>query len=306
MNRLASLAPVRRPRAKPKKISLTQQAEKFTVLQPQEIILGLFGEYVGEHEQVWSGGLVNLLQDLGFSIAGARVAINRVCARNLLLSQREGRLVFYASSPRLFTVIKEARQHTFSAKADPTWDGNWTLVSYQGADANKTDGHRTSRSRLGRWLTLRHFGVAQDGIWIAAGGDSRDLDGLVAQLDMEGQVLRLNVRLNDNQEISSVVHRAWNIELLSFLYEMFLSKFEREYERVSKRGVAPTDAFVIRTQLIDMFRKMATIDPNLPQNALGVNWRRREALDLFYAMHPLLADGAREHFEACAIKMTDS
>lgn len=304
MTRLVSLAPVRSPRTHAKKVSLSQQAKKFTVLQPQEIILGLFGEYVGEHEQVWSGGLVNLLQDLGFSAAGARVAINRVCLRKLLTSQREGRYIFYASAPRLLAVIEEGRHHTFSAKSDPAWDGSWTIVLYQGADAHKTEGDRADRGRLGRWLTLRHFGVIQEGIWIAAGGDNRELNRLISRLGMEGQVLSLNVSFNDHGEVRNVVHRAWNLELLSSLYGMFLAKFEPVYEALNQKGVSPLDAFVIRTRLIDMFRKMATIDPNLPDSVLEIEWRRKAALDLFYAMHPMLADGAREHFEQCAIRTT--
>ena len=304
VTRPASLAPVRSSKPRTKKVSLAQQAKKFTVLQPQEIILGLFGEYVEEHEQVWSGGLVNLLQDLGFSVAGARVAINRVCLRNLLISQREGRFIFYASAPRLLAVIEEGRHHTFSAKADPQWDGSWRIVLYQGAEGHKVDGHRADRVRLGRWLTLRHFGVIQEGIWIAGGGESRELKRLISRLGMEGQVLSLNVSLNDPQEARNVIHRAWNLELLSSLYDMFLDKFEPTYETINKKGVSPLDAFVIRTRLIDMFRKMATIDPNLPDTVLEIEWRRGEALELFYAMHPLLAEGAREHFEQCAIRTT--
>ena len=59
--------------------------KKLRVLQPQEVILGLFGEYVKPGEKVWSGGLVRLLEDLNFSPAASRIALSRVVARRLLI-----------------------------------------------------------------------------------------------------------------------------------------------------------------------------------------------------------------------------
>ena len=138
--------------------------EKFGVLQPQEVILGLFGEYVSGDERAWSGGLVQLLGDLGFSSAASRVALNRVIARGLLAPVKEGRFVFYVITPRLRLVHEEGRKQTFSPVADVAWTGEWTMVWY-----TIPEQHRVQRARLGRWLNLRGFGALQDSTWIAPG-----------------------------------------------------------------------------------------------------------------------------------------
>ena len=105
-------------------------AKKFGNLQPQEVILGLFGEYVGLDELAWSGGLVQLLGDLGFSGGASRVALNRVIRRGLLAPVRRARFVFYRITPRLKLVHDEGRRQTFSAAIDPPWSAHWTLTWY--------------------------------------------------------------------------------------------------------------------------------------------------------------------------------
>ncbi|MGH7918706.1 MAG: PaaX family transcriptional regulator C-terminal domain-containing protein, partial [Candidatus Dormibacteraceae bacterium] len=52
---------------------------------PQRLTLDVLGMYVRERgAQLWAGGLVQLLGDLGFSVGAARVAVQRLCARGLL------------------------------------------------------------------------------------------------------------------------------------------------------------------------------------------------------------------------------
>lgn len=94
-------------------------------LQPQEVVLALLGEYVPAGNPVWSGGLVHVLEDLGFTTAAARMALNRIVARGLLVRLRAGRLVYYAGMDRLETLLQNVRGHVFSRHRERTWDGSW-------------------------------------------------------------------------------------------------------------------------------------------------------------------------------------
>src|SRR5690348_7183129 len=60
--------------------------------QPQELVVTFFGAYVREKSPapVWSGGLVELLAEFGFSAAAARIALARVVDRGLLERHRDG------------------------------------------------------------------------------------------------------------------------------------------------------------------------------------------------------------------------
>ena len=124
------------------------------VWQPaaQEVILGLFGEYVGLDELAWSGGLVQLLGDLGFSGGASRVALNRSHPARPA-GPGEARPVFLLQdTPRLKLVHDEGRRQTFSATIDPPWSAHWTLTWYAVPEAR-----RLQRARLGRWLNLHGF-----------------------------------------------------------------------------------------------------------------------------------------------------
>lgn len=93
-------------------------------LQPQELVLDLLGWYVrpaGAH--VWSGGLVHLLGELGFSTPAARIALGRLVRRGLLAPVKEGRLVHYDFTPRLETLLAEGTGRIESFALDEPWDG---------------------------------------------------------------------------------------------------------------------------------------------------------------------------------------
>ncbi|MBU7436191.1 PaaX family transcriptional regulator C-terminal domain-containing protein [Paraburkholderia fungorum] len=294
--------PVNAPSRRAVRASPEKSAERFSVLQPQEVILGLFGEYVHAQDHVWSGGLVNLLGDLGFSVAAARVAINRVCARGLLASQREGRYIFYVMTPRLAGVLEEGRHQTFSPVAVPAWDGQWTFVLYSEPESKRSDTDRSDRARLGRWLNLRDFGMLQEGTWIAPGAIKEDLERLTRKLELEDAVFIFSAALTDAEQIRSIVNRAWDLTLLSRLYDSFLAKFTALRKSAQGDKLSPKQAFIGRTRLIEMFRKMTTLDPNLPDDVLGVNWRRSDAVLLFQELHPLLQASAAHYFHESAIK----
>jgi phenylacetic acid degradation operon negative regulatory protein len=74
---------------------------------PQDLVLTLLGAHhvPREHGTVWSGGLVRLLAEFGFSEGAARVALSRLVARDLLAPAKRGRHVHYTLTPRTLTVL---------------------------------------------------------------------------------------------------------------------------------------------------------------------------------------------------------
>jgi phenylacetic acid degradation operon negative regulatory protein len=268
----------------------------FGVLQPQEVILGLFGEYVGPKEAVWSGGLVQILGNLGFSVQASRIALSRVVIRGLLQPMKSGRFVHYTMTPRIAAVHAEGRRQTFSRQERPDWDGTWTLVWY-----SIPDRHRAERSRLGRWLNFRGFGALQDGTWIAPGDCERDIRPLIRQLGLEAHSIVFTVQTTSKSDVESIIKRAWDIKELSQMYELFLKELAPFGIASTLRRLDPLSALVLRTRIIEMFRQTAAKDLNLPDEVLMVRWRRREAVKLFHKVQNALLPKASAYFRQVAI-----
>jgi phenylacetic acid degradation operon negative regulatory protein len=272
-------------------------AEKFGTLQPQEVILGLFGEYVGLDELAWSGGLVQLLGDLGFSGGASRVALNRVIRRGLLVPVKRARFVFYKITPRLKLVHDEGRRQTFSAVADPPWSGEWTLTWYAVPEER-----RVQRARLGRWLNLRGSGALQDGTWISAGNCEEEVRNLANRLGIGKHVVIFVGRFeNDEVNLKMLLDHAWHINDLKRMYDKFIRTFGSYAKKKSIKGLTERDCFIIRTRLIEMFRVTTTQDPRIPDEILKIDWRRREAIEIFEELHVALQEKATAYFRSHAV-----
>jgi phenylacetic acid degradation operon negative regulatory protein len=268
-------------------------AEKLGSIRPQEVILGMFGEYVGLNEVAWSGGLVQLLGDLGFSSGASRVALNRVIRRGLLAPVKRTRFVFYKITPRLKLVHDEGRRQTFSASATLRWSGEWTLTWYAVPEQ-----HRLERARLGRWLNLRGFGALQDGTWIATGNCEREVRDLSSRLGISKHVIVFVGRFEDEASLKMLVDHAWHTDDLCRIYGKFVKAFGPYVKGTALNNLADREAFIVRTRLIEMFRSTTTQDPRIPDKILGVKWDRREAIDIFRQLHVALRPKAAAYFRS--------
>ena len=83
--------------------------------QPQDLVMTFLGAYLVPHDRlVWSGGLVTLLGDFGFSTGASRVALARMVRRGGLERLRSGRLVSYRPTPRTVALLEEGDRRIFS------------------------------------------------------------------------------------------------------------------------------------------------------------------------------------------------
>jgi phenylacetic acid degradation operon negative regulatory protein len=272
-------------------------AEKFGILQPQEVILGLFGEYVGLNELAWSGGIVQLLGDLGFSGGASRVALNRVIRRGLLAPVKQARFVFYRITPRLKFVHDEGRRQTFSAETHPPWSDEWTLTWYAVPEER-----RLQRARLGRWLNLRGSGALQDGTWISTGNCEKEVRDLADRLGIGKHVVIFVGHFEGNSvNLNMLLDHAWHIGDLKHMYDKFARTFGPYIKKKAFDSLTDRECFITRTRLIEMFRVTTTQDPRIPDEILGIDWRRREAIEIFQKLHVAFQERATAYFRSHAV-----
>jgi phenylacetic acid degradation operon negative regulatory protein len=261
-------------------------------LQPQDLIITLLGTYVRPFARtVWSGGLVVLMSDFGFSDGAARAALTRLVRRDLIARVRAGRTVHYRLTPRCERLLIEGDGRIFALGRLPAGPGPWTVVWHQ-----IPEGRRLERARLARRLRFLGFGSVQDSLWVSPHDHCTEVADLLGELGVaeHGTVFVSSVRAGPG--LPALVSRAWDLSGLSDRYEAFCTEFEGYL--TSDASLGDHEAFLVRTQLMHTFRAFAQLDPELPDELAPLSRARGRAAEIFDALYTGLAAPSQRHFDA--------
>jgi len=262
--------------------------------QPQDLVMTLLGSYVrGRHEMVWSGGLVELLEEMGFSTGASRVALTRLVRRDLIARERSGRMIHYRITERADQVLAEGDRRIFSlGRAEPLAD-SWTMLWH-----DIPEKRRLERGRLARRLRFLGFGTLQDGLWISPHDREQEV---VPLLDELGVADHAGILVGDVATLpgpAALVRRAWDLDALCERYRSFATQFAPHARRRGAPKVSDAEAFLVRTRIMHLFRGFPFLDPDLPDELMPDPKARRRAVDVFDAAYERLAEPAQRHFDA--------
>ena len=266
-------------------------------LQPQDLVITLLGTYVRPFGRtVWSGGLVMLLREFGFSDGAARAAMTRLVRRGLIARVRSGRLVHYELTPRCERLLIEGDGRIFTLGRLPADIGPWTVLWHQ-----IPEDRRLERTRLGRRLRFLGFGSVQDSVWVSAHDHSSEVAGLLGELGVAEHatvfVARVGAGPGEGDGLPALVARAWDLSGLAERYGAFCSGFER-YLAPDAPAMSDREAFLVRTRLMHLFRAFAQLDPELPEEYSPLSGPRTRAAEIFEALYTVLAAPSQRHFDA--------
>ena len=189
---------------------------------PQELVVTLLGSYVHPREtrRVWSGGLVAVLAELGFSDGAARIALTRLVRRGLLTRHREGRTVHYSLTRRTVALLADGDHRIFSLGRRERAAGEWTVL-WQSIPESR----RQARERLVRRLRFLGFGPYQDGTWIAPHDREAEVVALLGELDVTEHAGLLLGRPSAALDVRRFAGRAWDLDELAARYTAFVDQF---------------------------------------------------------------------------------
>lgn len=241
-----------------------------------------------ESASVWSGGLVAVLAEFGFSAGAARIALARLAQRDLLARRKQGRLVHYTLTPRTIAVLADGDQRIFSLGSRNGSDAQWTLLWHSIPDTK-----RLARERLVRRLRFLGFGPLQDGTWLAARDLEREVFALLGELSVAEHVAVLLGRPAASLDIRAFIERAWDLDELASRYAAFVADFDR----LALAGIDDASAFALRVRLVHTFRQFPTLDPELPAELVPPPADRAAAVALFNTLYEALAPAAQRHFD---------
>jgi phenylacetic acid degradation operon negative regulatory protein len=270
-------------------------ARAATPTHPQDLIVTLLGTYVRPFGRtVWSGGLVVLMREFGFSDGAARVALTRLVRRDLIERVRSGRLVHYHLTPRCERLLIEGDGRIFTLGRLPGDAGPWTMLWHQ-----IPEDRRLERTRLARRLRFLGFGSVQDSVWISPQIHRDEVTQLLSELRVSefATVFVAHVGAGAGAGLPALVARAWDLSGLGERYEGFCVRFERFLEPDAV-ALSDREAFVIRTRLMHQFRAFAQVDPELPEDLAPLSGARTRAADVFEALYRRLAAASQRHFDA--------
>lgn len=261
---------------------------------PQELVMTLLGSHVQPREtrQVWSGGLVALLAELGFSDGAARIALARLAHRDLLARHKRGRLVHYTLTSRTVAVLEDGDRRIFSLGREARPAGDWTVL-WQ----NVPEARRQARERLVRRLRFLGFGSIQDGTWLAPHNREEAVVALLKELDVTEYAGLMLGQPSGSLDVRAFAGRAWDLDGLAQRYATFVAEYEGYVPESGREKLDDPGAFWLRTRLVHTFRQFPLLDPELPAELIPAPAKRADAVRLFHDLYAALAPAAQRHFD---------
>ena len=264
--------------------------------RPQDLVMTFLGAYVVPQDRVvWSGGLVTLLGEFGFSAGAARVALGRMVRRGIVDRLKVGRLVSYRPTPSTVALLEEGDRRIFSLGREPHSAELWTVLWHAIPEER-----RLERGRLARRLRFLGFGSVQDGTWMSPHHREREVVALIDELHVAGYTGVMLGRPAASLDFRALVSRAWDLDALDERYRAFSDEFSAYARAGGRRGMDDREAFLLRTRLVHVFRRFPALDPELPDELMHGPRHRAEAVALFHRLYGALAPGAQRHFDAVA------
>jgi phenylacetic acid degradation operon negative regulatory protein len=250
------------------------------------------GVYMRPDGTAWSGGLVELLAEFGYSAGAARMALGRLARRRLLERVRVGRTIHYTLTERSRQLLAEGDERIFSLGSDETDGETWTILWH-----TLPDEQRVARARLTQRLRFLGFGSIHDGSWV----HPRDRVGEVTELLEEvGALDHAVVMLAEPasaDDVRALAARAWDFDALRDRYLQFVAEFEPLQRRA--RSLHDREAFRVRALLAHSFRAFPFLDPEL-SSAVVPDLGRPKAVSLFHELYDVLEAPAQRHFDTVA------
>jgi phenylacetic acid degradation operon negative regulatory protein len=261
-------------------------------------MLTLYGDYVRHRGgEIGIGSLINLLSNFGLSENSIRSAVSRMCRAGILKVRRNKSRSYYSLTKEGLDLMYKGERRIFERKRTK-WDGLWNLVVYYIPEEN-----REARDRLRRELAWMGFGPLTTATWISPHDLTEEVSELAVQLHIKSYIQIFQTRAKNSNDPAGIVARCWDLQKIHQRYSTFIKEYKKRIETFRKRiesntNIEPSDYFVERFRLIDDYRRLPYLDPDLPEELLPDNWLRSSAMDLFDQYHGMLTEKANQYFDS--------
>jgi phenylacetic acid degradation operon negative regulatory protein len=267
---------------------------------PQGLAVTLLADYtLSTRASLPSAAIVALLAEAGVSHAGARAAISRLARRGVLEGSRQGRNSSYRLADGAALVLSTGGRTIVSWADSTVWDQQWTLIAFS-LPRDEVVARRELRSRL-RWLG---YAPLYDGLWISPRQLTEHTRTRLARLAF-GTMTVFRAR---HVDLDSTIGRdpidAWDTTAIAEQYDAFIRQWNPLPPRMNAAGITGAEAVRARTEVMDSYRRLPILDPQLPSQLLPPDWPREPARRLFAEVYDGLAVPAQDYVRAVASRFT--
>lgn len=255
--------------------SLVAEFRSRRTLRTGSLITTVFGDAIAPRGgSVWLGSLINVMKDFGISERLVRTSVYRLVQDGWLQSTQIGRRSYYGLTGEGKDRFEQAT-HKIYGEPVTTWDGNWCLALLSALDA---PGKEAARKELG-WLG---FGALSANVLAHPAPDMTDLDIAIGRLRVgEDLVVMSGQTVRNEQAMRMLARASWNLDDIDAGYAGFVKRFRPLVANTLKTtSITPKTAFLIRTLLIQEYRKVLLRDPQLPADLLPADWHGASAYRL--------------------------
>lgn len=269
---------------------------------PQGLTVTLLADYtLRTRARLPSAAIVALLAEAGVSHAGARTAISRLARRGVLEGSRQGRHSFYRLTEAAAAFLCVGGSSILSSTAgNAPWDEQWTLIAFSLPQEEGAQ-RRGLRSQL-RWMG---FAPLYDGLWISPHDLTGKARAQLAQLTLGTITVFRASHIEFDAAIGRSPIDAWDTAAIAQHYESFIGHWSPIPPRIHSGQIAGPQAVRARTEVMDTYRRLPILDPQLPAQLLPPGWQRDIAGKLFIDVYDGLAAVAQDHVRAVASRYSD-
>lgn len=223
---------------------------------------------------MWLGSLIEVMSNFGVSERLVRTSVFRLVQDGWLQSTQVGRRSYYSLSDEGRERFERAT-HKIYGEPMTDWDGQWCMVMLADLAAERRE---VVRKELG-WLG---FGALATGVLAHPAPEMSEVDTLMQRLDVADELIIMSgLTIRNDSGMRRRAQSSWNLADIDERYESFVKRFRPLIAAYSKNSeVAPQAAFVVRTLLIQEYRKVLLRDPQLPAELLPARWHGSAAYQL--------------------------
>ena len=257
------------------------------------LITTVFGDAVAPRGgTIWLGSLISSMSGFGISERLVRTSVFRLVQDGWLQSDQIGRRSYYGLSDDGKERFEQATHRIYGEPA-ANWDGRWCLLLLSGLAAGAKE---QARKEFG-WLG---FGALSANVLAHPSPDLLDLDITIRRLQLADQIVVMEGQtIKSESAMRKLAHASWNLDAIDTRYASFVRRFRPLITAYGKNpNVASDTAFLVRTLLIQEYRKILLRDPQLPAELLPSGWHGAAAYQLCRNLYKAVYQQADDYVSA--------